>query len=596
MSVGSVSTSPLAGPQVEANVSWVPMIAIALGQSLMSFNVASLPVALSGMVESFRVPPTTVATGIVMYSMAVAGFVMLGAKLNQRFGALQVFRVVVVIFGVAQVLMTFSFNATMMLAAQAACGAAGAALVPSLVALIAENYRGTQQATALGALGSARAGAGVAAFIIGGILGTYIGWRPAFGLLIALSVLVFLLSFRLKPDAGRPEIGIDVVGVALAASAIILIAFGFNNLNNWGLGVAQPAAPFNLFGFSPAPVLIALGIILGQAFLSWTRRREGERKTPLLALAVVDSRQERAAVYALFAVVALEAMLNFSVPLYIQIVQGRTPLATAIAMMPFNLSVFFSAMLIVRFYSELNPRQIGRYGFILCTVALLWLAYVVCNDWSEFPVLIGLVVFGIGQGSLVTLLFNVLVTSSPKELAGDVGSLRGTTQNLAAAVGTAVAGALLVGLLSAGVFRNLAENPLLPTEIQSQVNLDSINFVSNDRLREVMAKTAASPEQVNEAVRVNTEARLRALKMGLLIMALVALLSIIPAAWLPDYHPGDLPTDAPEPEARDRLSGSMTPEKVPARLFNQAVLCERLKVARATAFPLPSPGSGLAAS
>jgi hypothetical protein len=71
------------------------MIAIALGQMLMSFNVASLPVALSGKVKSFNVAPTTVATGIVMYSMAVAGFVMLGAKLNQRFGALHVFRAVI---------------------------------------------------------------------------------------------------------------------------------------------------------------------------------------------------------------------------------------------------------------------------------------------------------------------------------------------------------------------------------------------------------------------------------------------------------------------------------------------------------------------
>ena len=34
----------------------------------------------------------TVATGIVAYSMLVAGFVMLGAKLIQRFGALQVRR------------------------------------------------------------------------------------------------------------------------------------------------------------------------------------------------------------------------------------------------------------------------------------------------------------------------------------------------------------------------------------------------------------------------------------------------------------------------------------------------------------------------
>ena len=63
------------------------MIAIALGQMIMSFNVASLPVALGGMVESFGVPPTTIATAIVSYSMLVAGFVMLGAKLAQRYGA-----------------------------------------------------------------------------------------------------------------------------------------------------------------------------------------------------------------------------------------------------------------------------------------------------------------------------------------------------------------------------------------------------------------------------------------------------------------------------------------------------------------------------
>ena len=78
------------GGQTEARESWAPMIAIALGQAIMSFNVASFPVALGGMVNSFGVPPTTVATGIVMYSMLVAGFVMLGAKLIQRYGAARV--------------------------------------------------------------------------------------------------------------------------------------------------------------------------------------------------------------------------------------------------------------------------------------------------------------------------------------------------------------------------------------------------------------------------------------------------------------------------------------------------------------------------
>jgi predicted MFS family arabinose efflux permease len=475
--------------------------------------------------------------------MLVAGFVMLGAKLTQRFGALHVFRIAVVVFGGAQTLMTFSPNATLMITAQALSGAAGAVIVPSLVALIAENYKGGQQATALGALGSARAGAGVLAFLIGGVLGTFIGWRPAFGILIVVSALVLLLSFRLKPDQGRSDVKIDMVGVALAAAAIVLISFGFNNLNRWGLGLATANAPFNLLGLSPAPIFIVVGIVLGQCFLMWTRKRQADGKTPLLDLQVIDSPQERAAVYAMFSVVALEAMLNFSVPLYIQIVQGRSPLATAIAMMPFNLTVFITAMLIVKFYTKLAPAQIGRYGFILCTVALLWLAFVVRNDWSAGPVLIGLVLFGIGQGSLVTLLFNVLVTSSPKEVAGDVGSLRGTTNNLASAVGTAVAGALLVGLLSAITLGNIAASPKLTPELQAQVDLDNINFISNERLQTVLAGTTATAAQVAEAVRVNTESRLRALKIGLLIMAGLAFVSILPAGRLPNYLPGEISED-----------------------------------------------------
>src|SRR5215470_13396706 len=541
----TLSTSPTAAERT----SWVPMIAIALGQMIMSFNVASLPVALGGMVNSFGVPPTTVATGIVAYSMLVAGFVMLGAKLLQRYGALRVFRVAVLVFLASQVLMTFSPNAGLMITAQGLCGASASVIVPSLVALIAENYSGQQQATAIGTLGSARAAAGVLAFVVGGVLGTYIGWRPAFGILIAVSAIVFLLSFRLKRDHGRPDVEIDFVGVALAASAIVLISFGFNNLNRWGLGLATANAPFDLPGLSPAPVMIVLGIVLGQAFLMWTHRRQAAGKTPLLALEVIDSPEERSAVYALFAVVALEAALNFSVPLYIQIVQGRTPLATAIAMMPFNLTVFFTAMLIVNLYGKLTPRQIGRYGFILCTVGLVWLAFVVRNDWSEVPVLLGLVLFGIGQGSLVTLLFNVLVTASPKELAGDVGALRGTTNNLASAVGTAVAGALLVGLLSASVMRSVAGSANLTPELQAQVNLDNINFINNDRLQTILTRTTATPEQVQEAVRVNTEARLRALKMGLLVMALLALLSIVPATRLPNYRPGEIPAEPPAEKA-----------------------------------------------
>lgn len=53
------------------------------------------------------------------------------------------------------------------------------------------------------------------------------------------------------------------------------------------------------------------------------------------------------------------------------------------------------------------------FAFGLTTAVLVWLAFVVTNNWETLPTILGLVVFGIGQGALVTLVFNVLVSWSP---------------------------------------------------------------------------------------------------------------------------------------------------------------------------------------
>lgn len=114
-------------------------------------------------------------------------------------------------------------------------------------------------------------------------------------------------------------------------------------------------------------------------------------------------------------------------------------------------------------------------------------------------------------------------------------------RKIAAAVGTAVAGALAVALLTTIMLGNIAATPKLTPELQAQVDLDNLNFISNDRLQTVLAGTTASPAQVAEAVRVNTESRLLALKIALLIMAGFAMLAIIPASRLPNYQPGEIP-------------------------------------------------------
>src|SRR5262249_50658139 len=176
-----------------------------------------------------------------------------------------------------------------------------------------------------------------------------------------------------------------------SAVALTLIAFGFNNPRSWGGLLARPAAPFDVLGVSPAPIMIVVGIATGTAFLVWTNRHAAAGNPPLLALEVVDSPKEWAAVVGLFTIVGTEGAINFTVPLYIQIVQGNSAFQTAMAMMPYNLTVFLTAILIVRLYDRFTPRTIARCAFAVVIAATLWLAFVVRNDWSTVPVILGLI-------------------------------------------------------------------------------------------------------------------------------------------------------------------------------------------------------------
>lgn len=168
--------------------------------------------------------------------------------------------------------------------------------------------------------------------------------------------------------------------------------------------------------------------------------------------------------------------------------QGRAPLDTSLAMLPFNLTVLVTATLSVKFYAKHLPRVIALFAFTVTTAALVWLAIVVTNNWETLPAILGLIAFGVGQGALVTLVFNVLVTAAPKSLV-------------------------------------------------AQVDLDNVNFVSNDELREVLNTTTATPAQVEAAVQVNEEQRLRTLKLGFLMLAGLSAIAAIPASRLPAYRP-----------------------------------------------------------
>jgi hypothetical protein len=112
-------------------------------------------------------------------------------------------------------------------------------------------------------------------------------------------------------------------------------------------------------------------------------------------------------------------------------------------------------------------------------------------------------------------------------------------------VGTAIVGALLVGILSSIILGIVAENPVITAELKDKVNLTNLNFFRDAQLKERLAGEPATPEQLAEALAINAGARTWALKI-----AFLALLAIFPCSWLPDHKPGEIPSEPPNKAER----------------------------------------------
>lgn len=189
---------------------------------------------------------------------------------------------------------------------------------------------------------------------------------------------------------------------------------------------------------------------------------------------------------------------------------------------------------------------------MVVAAALTLIAFTVGGSWGQAFIVIGLVLLGLGQGSIVALVFNTLLSSAPKELAGDVGAWRGLVHNLSGSIGIAVASAFAVSLLASSVATAADEHPEISAELISEVNIDNADFLTNGQLEEVLAGTSATEAEAAAAMEINEAARLRALQLSLLALAGLALLAIVPATRMPGRIAGELPAQL-EPDDNDLI-------------------------------------------
>src|SRR5215831_10415457 len=92
--------------ETPARPSWLPMIIVAMAQTLLVFNITALKVSIEDIASTLRASAASVTTAIVAYCLVVAAFILLGAKIAPSYGARRIFRATVILFAAAMALMT----------------------------------------------------------------------------------------------------------------------------------------------------------------------------------------------------------------------------------------------------------------------------------------------------------------------------------------------------------------------------------------------------------------------------------------------------------------------------------------------------------
>lgn len=519
-----VSTNP--------RFAFLPLAIAASAQVLLVFNIASLKISIEGIVSGFDTGSGAVKTAVIMYSLVVAASILAGARLVAIVGARRIFRISIALFGAAMAAMAWSTTAAVLVAAQMGAGVAAAALTPASVQLIATQYGDEHRTKALGRMSAIRSLSLAPAFLIAGAIATWNDWRITFMLLSLLAALIYLLSARLRHVSGvvpRSTItSTEMAGLAAVGFAMLLIGLGSDNLTSWGVVRARPEAPFSPLNLSPALLGVLCGAVLIKLVLIWMRRRRVGGS--LSAIQLLNAPVQRSMLLSIFTIGAVSSAVTFLIPLYIEIVQGRSSLHTAYALVPFTVASFIGALLVGRFRGPAALRRATRYAFLLVGAGLVLLGAIVRNDWSDASVVLSLGMAGLGEGALATLLFKTLAAVAPSDISEEVEPLCSATNHFAAAIGAALAGALVIGVLSVNVNRHLANDPAIDTELRAHLDLNRVAFISNDRLQQTLEQSAATPEHIATAVRINTEARLFALKLAFFALAGLTLIGFLPLA------------------------------------------------------------------
>lgn len=417
---------------------WI-LLTTVLGSSMAMLDSTVVNVALPRIGRDLDASLAALQWTVNAYMVTLAGLILLGGSLGDRFGRRRIFVLGVVWFAAASLLCGLAPTGGVLIAARALQGVGGALLTPGSLALIQASFHPDDRARAVG-LWSGFGGVGAA---VGPFLGGWLvdgpGWRWVFLLNVPLALVCAPIALRHVPESadGGSHRGFDVLGAVLGALSLALVTYALIEARGGSVAVVVAAV---------------VGVAAGVAFVLVERRRPD----PMMPPDIFASRQFTAVNLVTLCVYAAFGGFFFLIALQLQVVVGYSALEAGTALLPTTaLMLLFSARS-GEVAQRIGPRIPLTVGPLLCAAALLLMLRVGPDASYPRDVLPALLVMGAGMVTLVAPLTATVLASVDTARAGLASGINNAAARAAGLIAVAAL-PLLAGMgpdayRSAGAF------------------------------------------------------------------------------------------------------------------------------------------------
>ena len=414
------------------------LLPLALAQFICSFAGSNMNVMINDISDDLDTTVQGVQLAITLFLLIMAILMIPGSKLTDRWGRKRCFIGGLTLYGIGALLSAVAPGLGVLILGNSVLEGVGTALlIPPVYILTTMAFSDlTSRARAFGVI-SGLGGIGAAAGpLIGGLITTGISWRAAFIFQAAVVVTIILLSRRMvdpvPPDPTRP---FDVVGAIVSAVGMFFVVVGILFADsNKGL----------------MALLLAIGAAFLLGFLLYIRARERAGKEPLLSTVLFRNRISNLGLVTQNIQWLLLMGVSFVVAVYLQTVRGYNAIETGVIFTAATLGVLLTSFGAERFAKRRTQKTLIVAGFLTTVAGIVILIGLVRASDNLLAFVPGLFLIGSGLGIMLTPSVNIVQSSFPEKLQGDISGLSRSVSNLGSSFGTAIAGTILVSDLASG--------------------------------------------------------------------------------------------------------------------------------------------------